>query len=74
MDEQQELLRLMAAVVGEEPAVEYLPARTLDVSENVLDVSRAREELGWESRTDLVEGLTRTWDWIRAVSEDRITL
>lgn len=68
----QELLRLVAAVVGEEPAVEYLPARTLDVSENVLDVSRAREELEWESRTDLVEGLTRTWDWIQTLSESRM--
>jgi UDP-glucose 4-epimerase len=70
----QELLRLMAAVVGEEPEVEYLPARTLDVSKNVLDVGRARKELGWKSRTDLAEGLARTWDWIRAISEDRSEL
>jgi len=66
------LLGVMAGVVGEEPAVEYLPGRSLDVPENVLDVGRAREELGWEARTDLAEGVARTWAWIREISEDRV--
>lgn len=67
-----ELLGLVAEVTGESPAVEYLPARALDVTENVLDVSRARAELGWEPGTDLVEGMARTWDWIQTLSDSRV--
>lgn len=64
-----ELLRTIAGVVGEEPEVKYLPARPLDVAENVLDVSRAGEELGWEPKTDLAEGIARTWGWIRTLAD-----
>jgi UDP-glucose 4-epimerase len=64
-----ELLRLMADIVGERPAVEYLSARALDVPAVVLDISRAGQELGWSPKTELAEGITRTWDWIRTLSE-----
>lgn len=67
-----ELLQLMIEVVGEEPVVEYLPARPLDVPISVLDISRAREELGWRPKTELAEGISRTWDWIRTLSESRV--
>jgi UDP-glucose 4-epimerase len=67
----QELIGLMTSVLGERPAVEYLPSRALDVPASVLDVSRARRELGWEPKTDLQEGIARTWDWIRALSRER---
>jgi UDP-glucose 4-epimerase len=64
-----ELLRLMADIVGKQPTIEYLPARALDVSTSVLDTSRARQELGWSPKMELAEGMARTWDWIRALSE-----
>jgi UDP-glucose 4-epimerase len=64
-----ELLWLIADIVGKQPTVEYLPARALDVPTIVLDISRAREELGWRPKTELAKGMTRTWDWIRALSE-----
>lgn len=64
-----ELLEVMAAVVGESLDVEYLPARSLDVPLSVLDVSRAREELGWSAGTDLAEGVARTWEWLSALPE-----
>jgi UDP-glucose 4-epimerase len=66
-----ELLHLMAEVVGEEPLVEYLPARPLDVPVSVLDIGRARDMLGWWPKTELVEGVARTWGWIRTFSESR---
>jgi UDP-glucose 4-epimerase len=59
-----DLIELIAAVVHERPAVEYLPSRLLDVPMSVLDVSRARRELDWESKIDLPEGISRTWDWL----------
>jgi nucleoside-diphosphate-sugar epimerase len=31
------------------------------------DITLARERLGWEPRTDLRTGLTRTAEWLRTV-------
>jgi UDP-glucose 4-epimerase len=67
-----DLIDLMAAALHERPAVEYLPPRPLDVPTSVLDVSRARRELGWESKTDLTEGIARTWDWLCTLSTSRV--
>ncbi len=62
-----ELIEFMSTVVEERPTVEYLPSRVLDVPTSVLDVSRARRELGWKPKTDLAEGIARTWDWLCAL-------
>lgn len=67
-----ELLELIAGVLGEQPVVEYLPARPLDVPVSVLDTRRARAELGWSPKTEFAEGIARTWDWIHALSESRV--
>lgn len=67
-----ELLEVIAGVIGEEPVVEYLPARPLDVPVSVLDIRRARAELGWSPKTELAEGIARTWAWIHTLSESRV--
>ena len=67
-----ELLEMIAAVVGEWAVVEYLPGRPLDVPVSVLDIGRAEEELGWTPRTDLTEGMARTWDWILTLPESGV--
>lgn len=66
----KEIIALMAEVTGEKPMVEYLPGRTLDVPANVLDVRRAREELGWTPRTGLADGMAETWAWIQTLTSD----
>ncbi len=67
-----ELVGLIGEVVGEQPVVEYLPARALDVPASVLEIGRARAELGWRPKTEPAEGIARTWDWIRTLSESRV--
>jgi UDP-glucose 4-epimerase len=67
-----ELVATIAEVTGERPAVQYLPGRALDVPANVLDVARARKELDWSPSIDLVEGVERTWGWIRALAQDDV--
>jgi UDP-glucose 4-epimerase len=67
-----ELVAIIAEVTGERPAVEYVQGRTLDVPANILDVARAREELGWSATTDLAEGVERTWDWVRKLAADDV--
>jgi UDP-glucose 4-epimerase len=67
-----ELVAIIAEVTGERPEVEYVPGRALDVPANVLDVARVRDELGWSPRTELAEGVARTWEWVRTLAEDNV--
>ena len=48
---------------GFEP--EHAPERPGEVQHIALDPSRAREELGWEAKVELDEGLKRTLDSLR---------
>ena len=65
-----ELLRVMQTVTGRVPIVEYLPSRKLDLSINYLDISRARNELRWHPRISLEKGISRTWKWLTAISQE----
>lgn len=63
----RELLEVISNVAGKLPLVEYLPAKEADVPAVTLDISMAREELGWNPEIGLTEGMARTWDWIRTL-------
>jgi UDP-glucose 4-epimerase len=54
----------LLAGTADEPLFE--PARLGEVQRSVLDISRARRDLGWSPRTPLEEGLARTWSWTTA--------
>jgi UDP-glucose 4-epimerase len=45
---------------------EFAPARTGEMPRSCLDVTRAREELGWQPTIELAEGLRRTVAWSAA--------
>ena len=47
-----------------EPA--FADARAGEIDRSCLDVTRARQELGWSSRVDLAEGLGHTVRWAQA--------
>lgn len=64
-----ELVELMSSVVGVRPEVEYLPARALDVPISVLDISRVEADLGWSPKTEMEEGISRTWEWLLALPD-----
>jgi len=55
-----ELVRLVAEVVGKEVEVLYSPAESGGVSRLCADISLARRLLGYEPKVDLREGLRRT--------------
>ncbi len=42
----------------------FSPAKPHDVPIQVLDIHRARQELGWQPTTTLAVGLERTWRWM----------
>ncbi|ALP62203.1 NAD-dependent epimerase/dehydratase family protein [Paraburkholderia caribensis] len=60
-----EVLAILSEVTGIEPRVGYSVPRGFDVTRIVLDVSRAREALGWQPRTTLYEGCNRYWGMLR---------
>ena len=62
-----ELIDMLEQVLGREVVRHYQPGRPFDVPVSVLDNSLARQELGWEPRVELEEGIVKTADWMRKV-------
>jgi UDP-glucuronate 4-epimerase len=59
------LVRAIGEAAGIEPTVERAPVPLGDVDATYADVSRAREELGWEPRIGLRDGLESVLTWVR---------
>ena len=58
-----ELARMIADEVGYSGAIEWDPSRPNGQPRRCLDVSRAKDRLGFTARTSLKEGLRRTVRW-----------
>jgi len=63
-----EILGAIEQVLGRPVERVYKPARSFDVPSNVLDISRARDILGWAPAIPFSEGLARTLHWLREES------
>lgn len=61
-----QLLAQLESMLDRKVERRYLPSRGIDVPSNVLDVSRAREHLGWAPQISLETGFGRTIAWARA--------
>jgi UDP-glucuronate 4-epimerase len=59
------LVRAIAEAAGVDPIVEHAPVPLGDVEATYADVTRAREELGWEPRIALHEGLQTVIAWVK---------
>ena len=44
--------------------IQFLDARAFDVPINVLDIARAKHELGWTPTVNLYDGLLKMKNWI----------
>lgn len=62
-----QLIAAMRKVLNVEVDVRYTPGRPEDVPSNVLDITRATAELGWQPKVKLEEGLARTWEWLQSL-------
>lgn len=61
----REVVAAVQRAVGKKIAVTYKAGRKQDVPVNVLDISRAKQELSWRPRVNLYEGILRmkeTWN------------
>jgi UDP-glucose 4-epimerase len=65
-----EVLETLSATTGRDLDIRYTEARRFDVPVNILDISLAKERLGWAPTTDLVSGLSCTWTWVKEVFVD----
>ncbi|WP_065091931.1 NAD-dependent epimerase/dehydratase family protein [Rhizobium leucaenae] len=59
-----DLLAAMEKVTEREIALEFKPARAIDVLVSVLDCSAAERDFGWKAERDLQRSLQATWNWI----------
>jgi UDP-glucose 4-epimerase len=58
-------------VTGSTPQVERQPAQAGTVTQNILDIMRAQQELGWSPRVTFADGLRETWVWITQLEKNR---
>ncbi|HEY1952651.1 MAG TPA: NAD-dependent epimerase/dehydratase family protein [Gemmatimonadaceae bacterium] len=58
-----DIARLLQKAVGSSVPIEFAPHRPGEQQESFLDVSKARELLGWTPEVELAEGLSRTYQW-----------
>ena len=50
--------------------IEHLPMRSGEVDQTWLDISHAKNELGFTARTSLEAGLSKTWDWFQTTNSN----
>jgi UDP-glucuronate 4-epimerase len=61
-----ELIAALGRVSGIEPKLDRKPVPPGDVERTWADLTRSRAELGYDPRTDLAEGLSLQWAWMKA--------
>ncbi len=61
----RDMIESIGAVVGNEPQIEHLPMQPGDVQRTYADLSRSRQELGFDPQTPFEEGLRKQWAWLR---------
>jgi UDP-glucose 4-epimerase len=59
-----DIIASLEALLGRAVQYRHMPSRPFDVPVNILDISKAREELLWEPTTTFDEGLRRTYAWM----------
>ncbi len=53
-------------ITGKKIEAKYDPARDGDIRDSLADISKAKEQLGYEPTIGFAEGLQRTFEWYRA--------
>ncbi len=67
-----EFAELVLELTGSPSVIEHRPLPSDDPKVRQPDITIARDVLGWEPTIELRDGLTRTIDWFRAKSAERV--
>jgi UDP-glucose 4-epimerase len=60
----KEVIHIIENIAGQQIQVKYTDARSFDVPINVLDITRARNDLNWTPTVSLQEGIARMYTWM----------
>lgn len=60
-----ELIRRIEEALGKKAVINRLPMQPGDVYQTYADVTKAKEGLGYEPKTELAEGLSKFVKWLR---------
>jgi len=61
-----DLFRAMRDIIGFPYDAHYAPPRLGELAVSALDVTKARQKLGWQPRVSLREGLKKTVEFLRS--------
>ena len=61
-----QLLQTLAGLAGREVTPEYAESRAGDIRDSLADISRAREELGYDPKVGVKEGLGQLLDYVKS--------
>ncbi len=61
----KQLAEMIKGMFNNKIAIEYDSAREDDYQEELLDIEKTRNELGWEPKVNLREGIRRYIEWYK---------
>jgi UDP-N-acetylglucosamine 4-epimerase len=61
----KELWNLLKALSGTDPGADYVPPRSGDIHDSLADISRIKQDLGYDPLFDIKTGLEITFDWFK---------
>ncbi len=67
----KDMIGILAAAVGVEPKMEFLPMQPGDVEATYADISLAQAKLGFQPRTKITDGIPRFVAWYKAYHGER---
>ncbi len=59
-----EIIERIKYITGKNPKMNYTETQNSDVTHFVLDISKIKKNIEWNSLTSLDEGIQKVWDWI----------
>lgn len=62
-----DLIHIIGQIIGETMEPIFFSGRPCDVPKNVLNNQRAQQELGWQPKISLVEGMMKLLPWLRGL-------
>jgi UDP-glucose 4-epimerase len=65
-----EIINIIGQVIQRPLEIKNMPGRVFDIPINVLDISLAKKVLNWQPTVGIMEGISRTYEWIRKEEED----
>jgi UDP-glucose 4-epimerase len=59
-----DIINSISQVIQKPLQPKYVEGRIFDIPTNVLDISRAKAHLNWQPKVGLLEGISRTFEWM----------